>query len=199
MDVRLIPKGGRLRVDEQYALPLHDYKGRSLEVAALDLQDQMGGEAGGFLLAAPLDARNIESDVRRNADDHPVKGSYWASTMLMRQFIDDWRETLPPDSPMRNNESYAKATLHSFKGWLDTFAIQAGFQQDQIDTLLHWSNKNMRRHYNRHPQAVEVHLRQKVVALLAPTSGWASAGVGSQMREPPVLSAVHPVQVTHQF
>ena len=119
--------------------------------------------------------------------------------MLMRTFIDAWRETLPPDSPMRNNESYAKATLHSFKGWLDTFAIQAGFQQDQIDTLLHWSNKNMRRHYNRHPQAVEVHLRQKVVALLAPTSGWASAGVGSQMREPPVLSAVHPVQVTHQF
>ena len=93
----------------------------------------------------------------------------------------------------------SKATLHSFKGWLDTFAIQAGFQQDQIDTLLHWSNKNMRRHYNRHPQAVEVHLRQKVVALLAPASGWASAGVGSQMREPPVLSAVHPVQVTHQF
>ena len=95
--------------------------------------------------------------------------------------------------------AYAKATLHSFKGWLDTFAIQAGFQQDQIDTLLHWSNKTMRRHYHRNPQAVEVHLRQKVVALLAPASGWASAGVGSQMREPPVLSAVHPVQVTHQF
>ena len=37
---------------------------------------------------------------------------------------------------MRNNTNYEKATLHSFKGWLDTFAIQAGFQQDQIDTLL---------------------------------------------------------------
>ena len=184
---------------EQYALPLHDYMGRSLEVAVLDLQAQMGGEAGGFLLAAPLDARNIESDIRRDPSGRPMKGSYWASTMLMRQFVEEWRAALPTDSPLRNNENYAKATLHSFKGWLDTFAIQAGFQQDQIDTLLHWSNKNMRRHYNRHPQAVEVHLRQKVVALLAPASGWASAGVGSQMREPPVLSAVHPVQVTHQF
>ena len=153
----------------------------------------MGGEWGGFLLAAPLDAHDIDSDVRRDEHGNTIKGSSWASTQLMRQFVELWISSLLVDSPMRQNREYEKATIHSFKGWLDTFAIQAKFAQDEIDTLLHWSNKTIRRHSNRCPQATEVHLRQKVVALLA--SEWSSTGVGYQMQEPPDLQAVRSVTV----
>ena len=187
-------KTSRGETMEYYALPLHDYTGASLAEAALDLQAQMGGERGGFLLAASLDPRDIESDVKRDDQGCTVPGSYWESTLLVRHFVDLWVATLPAGSPLlQYKERYAKATIHSFKGWLDTFAVQAKFQQDDIDTLLHWSNKAMRRHYNRCPQATEVHMRQKVVALLA--SGWNSTGVGFQMQEPPDLRTIKPVTV----
>ena len=85
---------------KQFAIPLHDYRGRSLLTAAMDPRDQMGGERGGFLRAASNDPADIDSDLRHDDEGHPKAGSYSASTQLMRQFVTNFgsssfRTTLP--------------------------------------------------------------------------------------------------------
>ena len=168
--------------EEQFAIPLYDYRGRSMLTAAADLLDQMGD---GYLLAAPVDL-SITSD--------PIKGRpcpYQKTTDLLRSFASEWQAGLP-DGHIYKNMDLSEVTLHSFKGWLDTLGKQAHFPEDHIEVLLHWSSTKMHRRYNRNPLVEEVYLRQIVVALLQ--SDWRSAGLGFQADlQPPDIRTIKPV------
>ena len=176
---------------EHFAIPIYDYKGRSVLQAALDLKEQMGE---GYLLAAAENSRALGSET-----SYPRRGSsYSQTTEMLRAFVDDWQKQLPEGHIHKDVASYRSATIHSFKGWLDTLAKQALFSEDDIETLLHWSSTKMHRRYDRNPIVKEVFLRQKVVALMNTT--WRSAGYGHQMTIAPPLSELLPVTPqTFQF
>ena len=162
-------KATRRNVAEVFALPLIDYKGRSLHCAVQDLKAQM---RPGFLLAAAQDAGDVFSAL----DARVRKCSYHESTRLIREFLRLWRR-------VNHMEEYAamdfsKCTIHSFKGWLDTLCRQARVAEDDTDTILHWCRKKMSVRYDRNPALTEIFLRQRLVALLA--SDWRSKGEGLQ-------------------
>ena len=163
-------KATRRNTTEQFAIPLHDYQGRSLHRAVLALKEQMGP---GFLLATAWDNADLQSEAR----EPRVRCSYHASTKLLRLFISRWQQQLAPDDPLKTMD-FSRGTIHSFKGWLDTLCKQARVKPDDIDVLLHWSSGKMQTRYDRNPAVTEIFLRQKLVALLA--SDWWSAGLGLQ-------------------
>ena len=145
-----------------------------------------------FLLPAPEDANNLAGDFR-----FPVRGiSYVESTKLVRLFVQRWQSTLPHDHKYKGSQ-FDRATIHSFKGWLDTLAKQVRFPEPDLDTLLHWSSKKMHRRYDRNPMVGENFLRQQVLAVLA--SPWESAGLGYEHSPPPTLADLRVVQPDRTF
>ena len=163
-------KATRRNTTEQFAIPLHDYQGRSLHRAVLALKAQMGP---GFLLATAWDNGVLLSETR----EPRVRCSYHASTKLLRLFISQWQAQLSADDPLKTMD-FSRGTIHSFKGWLDTLCKQARVKPDDIDVLLHWSSGKMQTRYDRNPAVTEIFLRQRLVAVLA--SPWWSAGLGLQ-------------------
>ena len=162
-------KATRRNIAEVFALPLVDYKGRSLHCAVQDLKAQM---RQGFLLAAAKDAGDVFSDL----DERVRKCSYHESTRLIREFLRLWSRVTHMEEFAAMD--FSKCTIHSFKGWLDTLCRQARVAEDDTDTILHWCRKKMSVRYDRNPALTEIFLRQRLVALLA--SDWRSKGEGLQ-------------------
>ena len=72
---------------------------------------------------------------------------------------------------------------HSPKGWLDTFAIQAGFNERETDMLCHWNSATMQKRYNRNFSGVEVRVRAWVIRFMM--SRFRSQPEGRIAHEPP--------------
>ena len=157
---------------EKFVMPLLDYKGRSLEPAFECLKEQMGSS---YLLAdpEPVGQQGVSTPIR----EPRRRCTYTHAIELFQAFIVEFMVIFPLSTSIHKNLDFMKGTMHSLKGWLATLAAQARFTDDEIDRLLHWNKKAMRKRYNHNTSSTELSLRLQVMRLLA-FPGWESRGPG---------------------
>ena len=179
--------------DEVIVIPLLDYRGRSLRPAFELLRQQMGTY---FLLANPVALSNgrLEAPLLL-ADGHSTPCTPTKMNDLFRFFAQDYNAVrhkyrVSADAPIPMECPEDTLTTHSPKSWLDTFAVQAGFDDRAVDMLCHWNRKTMQKLYNRNYSGVELSYRMTVIRLFQST--WRSRGEGLPMR-PPVHATLPPV------
>ena len=144
-------KGGKVQVS---TIPLLDYKGRSLRPAVEALQAQKGEP---YLLR---DTCAVRAGIRSKERSPARSITSQHGQQLLRAVIADMDKCLPDELAYMRG-AYKKASLHSFKGWLDTLAHQANMEDRDISFLCHWDKGKMQKRYIRN-YAAEVDLEDLV-------------------------------------
>ena len=183
--------------DERTTIPLLDYRKRSIRPAFEALQSQMSSL---FLLADPVATREkrLESPIRL-VDGYPRPISYQHITEFLGYMAEDYnkiRSRYDSDNEPQGRKAPPVPlglSIHSPKGWLDTFAIQAEFSERETDILCHWNAKSMQKHYNKNFCGVELKIRSLVIRLFM--TSWRSVPTGQIPLDPPARSSLPPLQV----
>lgn len=173
---------------EVCTIPLLDYKGRSLRNAceAFKLHQSTGcAFADPTAIRASLPPLERLKVPARTPHKHITSPH---AQLLLRAVIEAWEEQLPPEKAHLRG-AYQTATIHSFKGWLDTLATEAEFSEGEIKFLCHWDKKLMVARYNRNYSGMELRTRLKILRLLA-HEGWDSVGPDELSEDPPDLRSL---------
>ena len=108
-----------------------------------------------FCLADPVDPKHsrLSTPIRKSPDGMTFPVTYDHARKLLTYLVEDYnvirlRYQKPgyPEPPIVDPKVI---TVHSPKGWLDTLAIQADFEDKAIDILCHWNQKKMSLLYNK--------------------------------------------------
>ena len=183
----------RRAVKRVTTMPAIDYKGRSLR---RPMEALLANKGKTFLLADSLAIREaglrtpVRTPQQRCTRDHAVEMLAECSRLFDAEL---------PAERAEEKGRFANATLHSFKGWLNTFAQQAHLDTQTINFLMHWDAHKLDKRYHRAYDGSELTARIIVLRLLASRlrpiddpifKPWYSRPEGSVPLRPPDLSAL---------
>ena len=174
-------------------MPAIDYKGRSLR---RPMEALLANKGRTYLLADSLAIR--ESGLRTPVREPRQRCTLPHAVEMLGECSRLFDAELPAERADEKGR-FANATLHSFKGWLNTFAQQAHLDIQTINFLMHWDAHKLDKRYHRAYDGSELTARIIVLRLLASRlrpvddpifKPWYSRPEGSVPLRPPDLNAL---------